>query len=102
MNTKDPMLAATTDNGRELFTRMSAVATGFPREHVVAAATNLLINAIRQDKATRQEAEIAFNELFGRSKQVLLDHYDIGGRKKGIFPYDQVIRPDFFQSKNKF
>jgi hypothetical protein len=42
------------------------------------------------------QAEMTFDEVYGRSKQLLKNHYDAEGRKKGIFPYDQVIRPDRF------
>lgn len=101
MTIKDPMLLATPDNGRELFKRLAQVCNGFSQDDVVTAAANLLINAIRQQHPTRGKAEAAFNELFGRSKQVLVDHYDMGGRKKGIFPYDQVITPAFFNARKK-
>ncbi len=58
---------------------------------MIGATVNILVNAIRQSQPTRGQAEARFDELFGRTKQVLLDHYDALGRKRGIFPYDQVV-----------
>lgn len=98
-DTKDPMLLATPDNQRELFRRMSRAADGFSTEDVIGAAVNVLLNAIRQSQPTRTKAERRFDELFGRSKAVLLDHYDTLGRKRGIFPYDQVIEAQHFMGK---
>lgn len=102
--TKDPMLLATPDHAQELFKRFGQVANGFQRDDVVNAAVNILVNAIRQHCRTRQQAEQAFDELFGRTKQVLVDHYDQLGRKRGIFPFDQVIEmpPNDFRKGNKF
>lgn len=88
---KDPLTLATPNNQRELFQRLSKAADGFSAEDVIGAAANMLINAIRQSQPSRAQAEARFDELFGRSKAVLVDHYDTLGRKRGIFPYDQVI-----------
>lgn len=90
-NPKDPLRQATPDAAMELFRLFARQANGFPRDTVVDAAVNIMLNALRQEHATRASAEKAFDELFGRSKQVLVDHYDVLGRKRGIFPYDQVI-----------
>ena len=85
------MVISTPDKQRQLFDRMSRSADGFSAEDAIGAAANILINAIRQSQTTRAAAEKRFDELFGRSKQVLVDHYDVLGRKRGIFPYDQEI-----------
>ena len=89
--TKDPMILATPPTGRELFKRFSATCDGFPNDMIITATVNLLLNAIRQAYPSREAAERAFDELLGKSKGVLMSHYDSFGRKKGIFPYDQVI-----------
>lgn len=89
--TKDPLLLASPDAQRELFKRMSREANGFGAEHVVGAALNMLVNAIRQSHPKREDAARRYDELVARMKGVLMDHYDAGGRKKGIFPYNQVI-----------
>lgn len=101
MNTKDPLLLATPDYTRELFNRFSKAADGFSAEDAIGAAANVLINAIRQSQPTRAQAEKRFDELFGRSKQVLVNHYDTIGRKRGIFPYDQVIEMDVFNARKQ-
>ena len=88
---KDPMVKASFDHQRELFARFSKVANGFGSDAAIGAAMNVLINAIRQACPTWRQAEIVFDDTLGRSKQVLKDHYDAAGRKKGIFPYDQSI-----------
>jgi hypothetical protein len=98
-DTKDPMLVATPDATRELFNRLSSVSAGFSAEQVVGAAANLLINAIRQSQGTRQSAEVRFDEVFGQMKQILVNHYDSTGRKRGIFPYPQVIELAHFKNK---
>jgi hypothetical protein len=99
--TKDPLVLATPNRQRELFDRMSKTADGYSAEDVIGAAANMLINAIRQSQPTRRQAEVRFDELFGRSKQVLVDHYDTLGRKRGVFPYDQVIEMPLVAMKRK-
>ena len=100
LNPRDP-LRSVPDAQRELFSRLSKACEGFSAQDVAGAAVNLLINALRQQFSTRDKAEIVFNEMFGKSKQMLLDHYDITGRKRGIFPYDQVIDLPHFDFKDK-
>lgn len=96
MRSKDPIGSASSDQQRELFSRFSREANGFSQDDVVGAAINVLINAIRQSCATRSEAEVAFDTWFGRAKSTLIDHYDSLGRKRGVFPYDQVINVGHF------
>jgi hypothetical protein len=98
---KDPLVLATPNRQRELFDRMSKTADGYSAEDVIGAAANMLINAIRQSQPTRRQAEIRFDELFGRSKAVLVDHYDTLGRKRGLFPYDQVIEAALFDARKR-
>lgn len=90
-NPKDPLKRAGPDAARELFRRLSVDCNGFCRDDVLTAAANLIINGLRQQHGDRASAEREFDALFGRSKQVLVDHYDSLGRKRGIFPYDQHI-----------
>ncbi len=102
MMVTDPLTLATPNRQRELFELISRASDGFSAEDVLGAAANMLINAVRQSQPTRARAETRFDELFGRSKQVLVDHYDSLGRKRGIFPYDQTIEvPKLdFRTKN--
>lgn len=90
-NPKDPSLKVLTDPGRELCTRFAKEANGFSREDVLSAALNIIVNVIRQEQNTGQKAEARFDELFGKTKTLLVSHYDSLGRKRGLFPYDQVI-----------
>lgn len=69
----------------------SALCDGHPSEDVANAAANLIVNVVRQGCPQRAGAERAFDKLFGRAKALLMDHYDAAGRKKGIFPFDQVV-----------
>lgn len=81
----------------ELFKRYSNASDGFPAGHVVNAAANMLINALRQTYGDRRTAEQRFDELFGQTKSLLLSHYDsVTGKRKSIFPHTQVIAPQPF------
>ena len=87
---------------QDLFRQFSALCNGFPTDAVMAAASNVLLNAIRQHNATRHEAELAFNELFGRMKAILVEHYDgASGRRRSVFPHNQVIEVPFMDLRNK-
>jgi uncharacterized protein (DUF1697 family) len=96
---KDPIALSSSDQERELFTRFSREANGFSKDAVVGAAVNLLLNAMRQSCQTRNKAEAAFDDLFGRAKSILVDHYGSLGRKRGIFPYDQTIVVNHFDAR---
>jgi hypothetical protein len=100
-NPNDPLLGSGPDLGLELFRRLEAAANGMPCDVVINATTNLFINSIRQAAPDWRRAESAFDEIFGRAKQILKDHYDAAGRKKGIFPYDQGIFPELLIGKSK-
>jgi hypothetical protein len=93
VNPHDPLLKAEAapDGGRTLFKRLSREANGFGGDDVVAAASNLLINALRQRHGSRSKAEAAFDEIFGRSKSALLNHYDGAGNRRNVFAFDQVV-----------
>lgn len=100
--TLDPMLKVSSQAQRALFESFCQAANGFSTEAVVGAAINVLVNAIRQSQPTKHQAEKRFDELFGQTKQVLINHYDSVGRKKGIFPYDQTIHATLFVDEDKF
>ena len=99
---RDPMLKATPTNERELFELLSGAAAGASSAQVINAAANLIINALRQANPSREAAERAFDEIFGRAKQILSDHYDSVGRKRGVFPFDQTISVRLFGNESKF
>ena len=101
MTSKDPLHIIGPDAQRELFNRFTHAANGFATDAVLGAAVNVMVNALRQAYSTRAAAEIAFDELFGRSKSILVEHYDSLGRKRGIFPFDQNIVVPLFDARPK-
>lgn len=104
VNPKDPLhkAAAAPDAARELFGAFSKVAHGFARADAITAAVNVLVNAIRQDHPTRLGAERAFDELFGRTKNILLEqHYDMVGKRRNIFPFHQTMNIPYFDARKK-
>jgi hypothetical protein len=103
-NPNDPLTKPTAapDAARELFQNLSKVCSGFTAEQVIVAAINLLINAIRQNKATRDGAAQAFDEVSAHAKQMLLDqHYDLTGKRRNIFPFHQTIEIPHVAFKSK-
>lgn len=78
---------------RQLYEKLSNASNGFDHNIVVGATINVLVNAIRQNCATREQAERLFDELFGKSKHLLMEkHYDaVSGKRRNIFPFTQVV-----------
>ena len=100
-NPADPLHKAGPPSGRELFKRFGSVADGFPHDAVLDAAVNLIINTLRQSHATWADAERAYDELFGRTKTILRDHYDPLGKRRNVFPFDQFINMDHVDFRDK-
>lgn len=101
INSKDPLKGVGTDYAKILFEKMSQQAANNSAADVMGASVNLIINALRQTYSTRDKASQAFDELFGKAKTALMEQYDSTGRKKGIFPYDQVIHVPHFDLSHK-
>lgn len=101
MDTKDPLLLATPDAARALFTKFSKEANGFNIEAVFGASINMLVNGVRQTHNNRDEARKSLEYLSAKAMEVLMQHYDSTGRKRGIFPYDQVIHVDFANLRSR-
>lgn len=98
-NPNDPLKSGP-ESGQELFRRFGQLATGFPRDAVVAAAMNLLLNAIRQDCPHALGADARWSELMERGKQVLLgEHYMPNGRRRNVFAFTQNIDVGHFVPK---
>lgn len=101
---QDPLKDASLipERPRQLFEKLSKSADGFTANEVATAAINLLINSIRQSKATRDEAAKAFDELTGQAKHLLLEkHYHGNGQRRNVFPHNQIIQvgpPDWSKS----
>jgi|SRR4029079_8051659 len=101
-NAADPLKPARSDHGRELFEQITLAASGFSYEDVVNAATNLIVNAVRQSCDNRRTAEGAFDEIVARTKALLLEqHYDAGtGKRKSVFPHHQIISMPMLDAKS--
>ena len=105
-NPKDPMLKSGPDAERLLFEAFGRVSSGHDMSVVAGAGVNLLVNALRQTYASRGQAERAFNELFGRAKNLLLEqHYDpVTEKRRSVFPFTQHVHAELVHwdpSKNK-
>ena len=98
-NGKDPLRQAGPDKQAELFKAVSQVCAGFPVEDVLAVALNLLVNSVRQSYPTWSAAETAFNDRFGRCKQVLSDCYDSTGKRRSVFPFQQSVQVPLIRFK---
>ena len=99
-NPKDP-LRNNYDGARELFERFAAEANGFPAEHAISAALNVLINAIRQAQPRQALALNVFDECATKARASLAEHYQATGERRNIFPFHQVIEPDKFDARPK-
>lgn len=99
-NPRDPLHKSKL--GLELFRAIGKIAHGQPADATISAACNLLINSVRQTQPDWARAEKTFDEAFGRAKELLKSHYDASGRKKGVFPFDQVISVPLFLDKDRF
>lgn len=100
MNKTDPLFNQS-DRQKDLFEQFSKIASGRTVEDAVGAGSNIIINAIRQTCPKQTDAEKRFDELFGRMKQILMDHYNNGTRKNGVFPYHQFIEVPYFDLSTK-
>jgi len=95
-NPKDPILKTGPEVEQKLFEAMGKLASGHDHAVVAGATINLLVNLVRQNCATRQEAERAYDELVGRAKNLLLEkHYDpVTNKRRNIFPFTQVVQAE--------
>lgn len=101
-NARDPMLKIAPKTALDLTAEFAKLAHQAGMANVIDAAGSLIITALRQRFEKRNEAEAAINEIFGRMKTALLEHYDgTSGRRKGIFPYDQTIAPALVDARSK-
>lgn len=100
-NPKDPLHKLSPTAGRELFRALGKACNGFDRNSVLDAAYNLLLSTIRQNNATWHSAEGQYDEMMGRVKTMLRDHYDANGRRRNVFPFDQVVLMDHFDARDK-
>ena len=101
-NPNDP-LNERTKSSRELYSKITQIASHFPMDHVIDSAVNLLVNGLRQTYATRHEAAKRSADICGQIQSILLDHYDsVTGKRKNIFPHDQRVVMPLHHDKDKF
>ena len=105
-NPLDPMMKSGPEKEEALFEAFNILAAGRPLvaerrpghdySTVAGAAINLLANAVRQNCETRQRAEKMFDELVGRTKNLLLEkHYDpVTNKRRNVFPHTQVVHAE--------
>lgn len=99
MSKQDPLWNAP---GQELFDQVSKVCSGFSADTVAMVGLNLLVNAVRQNRAWRSDAKALYDEFVDKGRHVLLQqHYDGTGRRRNIFPFHQVIEATPVVNLNK-
>jgi hypothetical protein len=88
---------------REVFEALIKRCEGMPIDQVYTIGVNLLINAIRMTTPHRSEAERVIDDLYRRSKTLLLDlHYDpVTGKRRALFPYTQMVQAPFHPNENQ-
>jgi hypothetical protein len=100
-NPNDPMLKAGPAKDKALLDALVGVCHGQSSNAVTSAAANLLVNAIRQCQPNRAMAERSIDELFGRTKSLLFEHYDsVTGKRRSIFPFTQTIEMSHLVDKD--
>lgn len=103
-NVRDPILRSGPEQEKMVFEAFNRASAGHSYEHVAGAAINLMANTVRQACETRQQAERMFDELVGRSKNLLLEqHYDpVSNKRRNIFPFTQHVHAALVHSDDSF
>jgi hypothetical protein len=102
-NRQDPLLQTGQQAGRALFDIYSRASNGFSRDDVINAAMNVLVNAIRQEAASRSQAEARYDELAAKTKGLLMGHYDsVSGKRRSVFPFTQHVHAELVHFDDRF
>jgi hypothetical protein len=89
-------------NALELFVALVKRLEGMPVDQVYMIAVNLITNMIRMTTPYRKDAEMVVDDLFRRTKELTLAHYDsTTGRRKNLFPYTQMAQAPFVPNENQ-
>jgi hypothetical protein len=89
--------------GEALFEAFGHSAAGHPPDEVISAAMNIVLNVVRQRTSRRSSAIAAMDELFGRSMDALMQHYDgTTDRRRSVIPFDQVVTVPHTRFQTKF
>jgi hypothetical protein len=85
---------------RELFKLFGQVANQFPRDAVVGAAINTLVNAVRQSHASRDKALGRVDEIAAIMKRIIDNHYDpVTNGRRNVFPFHQIMEMTHFKDE---
>jgi hypothetical protein len=101
---KDPVLEAIekAPNLIEVWDALTKRIEGMPIENVYTIGVNLIIYGIRMSTQTRAAAEFVVDDLFRRTKDVTLAHYDsVTGKPRALWAYTQMIQPPFHVNESK-
>lgn len=89
--------------GEALFEAFGLAASGHLPDEVISAAMNIVLNVVRQRTSRRSGAIAAMDELFGRSMDALMQHYDgTTDRRRSVVPFDQVVTVPHTRFQTKF
>jgi len=102
---KDPIIEAfeTAPNIQEVWDTLIRRLENMPMDHVYLLAANLIVHGVRMAVPYRASAEMIVDNLFARTKEAVLMHYDsTTGKKRAVdFPYTQMMQPAFFRNESK-
>jgi hypothetical protein len=100
----DPLLEAL-DKGthRDVFVALMKRCEGMDVNQAYTIGVNLIVNIIRMTTPSRVEAEKVIDDIFRKSKTLLLDlHYDpVTGQRRSVFPFTQMARAPFVPSESQ-
>jgi hypothetical protein len=102
---KDPLFEAVENapNAKEVWDVLTKRIENMPMDQVYTIAINLIVQGIRMSVPYRGQAEFIVDDLFGRTKGIVLAHYDsVTGKRKALFPYTQLMQPPFHVNESKF
>jgi|SoiMethySBSTD1v2_1073268.scaffolds.fasta_scaffold2734181_2 hypothetical protein len=100
---KDSIRDPGSETGRALFEEFVRAANGRSIEDVLSACANMIANCLRQNYGLKSEVETRLQELYARSAEVLLQHYDsTTGRRRSVVPFDQTVRPQLILNSDLF
>jgi len=102
---KDPIIETleAAPNIQEVWNTLIRRLENMPMDHVYLLAVNLIVHGIRMAVPYRASAEMIVDNLFARTKDATLMHYDpVTGVKRAVdFPYTQMLQPSFFKNESQ-
>ena len=97
----DPLLNGVPDYGRELFAKLSQMASGHSADSVLSAAINLMANTLRETYGHRDQCEARIDELARRWKEIVFQFYDpVTNRRRSTIPFTQRVGMPLIEDKD--